>query len=121
MLALFVLVVLFAVGIIMARTDEYGGIGLTGALMSIISGVVLFVALMALIFHPMEVRGNIARFQSIEETARVARENGDEIEGAAFRMKIADANAWLAEQKYWNDTTFDIFIPDEVEDLEPIQ
>ena len=83
----------------------------------LVAVVVLFVAVVFLPFSRMDVRASIAEFEAI----RASRAGGSEIEAAAWRMKVAESNAWLASTRYYNRTVFDIWIPDAVEDLEPIE
>jgi len=64
---------------------------------------------------------DIQRFNAVQETINRARERGAVMESAAFQLEIASENKWLAAQKFWNSTTFDMCIPDEVERLEPIE
>ena len=87
---------------------------------SVFSGVILFVALIALPVNRMAVQAKIAGFHALGATAITAREADSGMEMAAYQMKVAEANQWLAGIKYWNGTMFDIWTPDEVEDLEPI-
>lgn len=85
---------------------------------------VLLVSGMGLFFWPtsqMIETSNIQSFKSVQQTMQQQRDSGDGIEGAAFRLKIADQNSWLAKAQFWNDTLFDPYIPDEVDELQPIQ
>lgn len=88
---------------------------------SFILGVVILVFLICLPFSYYGTKGNIAEFNSVKETLKIARDRGESIENAALQMKVIDSNKWLASTKYWNSTLFDSFIPDEVERLEPIR
>jgi len=45
----------------------------------------------------------------------------ESIENAAIQIEIAKWNQWIAGKKYWNDTLFDIWIPDEIETIEFIR
>ena len=92
-----------------------------GILGMIISGVLLLVVLISLPTNRMGVHANILAFHALEATAEAARESGSGMEMAAYQMKVAESNQWLARVKYWNGTIFDIWTPDAVEDLEPIR
>lgn len=85
---------------------------------ALISGIILIVALVILPIYRTGVHGEIAQFNSIKES--LASSDG-EIESTAIRLKAVEANAWLADRKYWNDTLLEIYIPDEIMALEPIQ
>lgn len=66
-------------------------------------------------------RNNIQTHISIQQTVDYARDSGDGLEGVAFRMKIADTNARLSKMQYWNTTVLSAYVPDAVDDLEPIK
>jgi hypothetical protein len=91
-----------------------------GATLMAISAAPLLAFLLMLPLQRMEIYGQIQQFKSVEATAKVMRDKPN-IENAAFQLKIAEMNQWLADNKYWNSTVFDIFIPDEIEKLEPIK
>ena len=64
----------------------------------------------------------IQGFEAVKRTTEAGREAGYPLEGAAFQAQIAEANSWLLRAQYWNDTAlFDWYIPDAVENLEPIE
>jgi len=86
--------------------------------------VALGISSIALIVWPMAYYGDISRiqyFKSVQQTAERGRSGDQHLEGAAFRLEIAERNGWLAKAQYWNDTIFDQFIPDEVDSLTPIE
>ena len=85
---------------------------------------VIMVGVIALALFPVShliERSNIQAHISIQQTAEYARDSGDGLEGVAFRMKIADTNAWLSKAQYWNTTVLSGYVPDAVDDLEPIK
>lgn len=86
-------------------------VGLTGTALSI-----LFLPIFRYTAY-----GEIQKFESVRTTIEMARANGAEIETAALQVKIAEMNAWLASQQFYNGTVFDIYIPDAVMDLKPIE
>ena len=95
--------------------------GLLGALMTY-TGVVLLVSALAFIpVHRMSVQAGIARFQETRAVAERMRDKGATWEAAAFQAKIADMNGWMREMQYYNGTVFDLWIPDAVDELEPIK
>lgn len=95
----------------------YGGWGV----LAVCSAAVLVALVVTLPITHYSVHSQVARFHAVEVTAVAAREDGDGLEGAAFRAEIADANAWLASEQYWNGTLFDLWVPDVVDTLEPIR
>lgn len=69
-----------------------------------------------------EAKVSIERYYAVKETIENSRlSEMDSIERAAIQNKITEVNADLAEMKYWNGTIFDWYIPDEVEELEPLK
>jgi hypothetical protein len=79
--------------------------------------------LICLILSPYTVRQEIAEYYAVKQSIENARaaDIGD-IERAALTQKIIDTNKWLAKTKYANSKLLlDDFIPDEVENLEPLR
>lgn len=68
----------------------------------------------------MEVRAGIARLEAVR-ASRSMVEGTSNLEVAAWRVKVAEVNADLAEFKFYNKTAFDLWIPDEIEAVRPIQ
>ena len=105
---------------------------------TVVVGGLLFIALILWPVTYYSEKANIQAFKSVQQTIETARQQGEtyvgpafglpcagehgaRIESAAFQMKIADVNMWLVKMQYWNETIFDIFIPDEVMALQPIK
>ena len=88
---------------------------------AIIGGFVLIVSLAGLPIDYYGTKVEIEQFNALKSTIEKSRDQGRTIENAAFMMKIASANQWLAKKQYWNNTIFDIYIPDEVEKLKPLE
>jgi hypothetical protein len=107
------------VGFIVARL-------IAGAWSDWIIGAIFFgglfcLALISVPLNRMESHAQISQFRAVGHTVTQARRNGPELESAAMQLKVAEMNQWLARQQYWNDTVFDIWIVDEVSELEPIE
>lgn len=66
-------------------------------------------------------KADILAFEETRLTYNRTRENDENIEIAAIQLDIADNNRWLRRQQYWNETIFDIAIPDEIMKLEVIK
>jgi len=120
MIILIVLTVLVVVGILISRYGDYNW-GFIGIIMFILSGGFLLILLLTLPTSHLQINGGIAKFETTRRTIAVARENGNELEKATVQNKIIEQNQWLAEQQYGNGTAFDIWIPDEVMELEPLK
>jgi hypothetical protein len=94
-----------------------------GIIVAIIVVAVLGIGLLCLPINYYSEVSNIQAFNSVEETVQIARSKGKltEFERAALTQKIVGWNAWLRKAQYWNNTTFDWYIPDEVDNLEPLE
>lgn len=88
---------------------------------SVFLGMSLFITLITVPLNFYSVHGEIQEFNAVKATIETSRKKGLDVENAAFQMKIADNNKWLASLKYWNSTIFDIWIPDDVEKLKPLE
>ena len=84
-----------------------------------------FFTFIALLFWPINYYSEMANIQRFKETQktyeRIRAKDAKSLESAAIQVDIAAQNRWLTGLKYWNATIFDIFIPDEIEKLEPIK
>lgn len=92
---------------------------------TLICGVVLVIALIAIPINRMDEKGKIRVYHATKSTIEIAR-NNDEIvnssfENAALTKEIIDINAWLANIQYWKNTCWSIWIPAEVMDLKPLK
>lgn len=122
MLILSGLIAMVAVGVVLVRfSDDWGGRNLAGIMLSSLAGAGLLVALIALSVERLSTHGGVVRLHSVRATLEAARARGESVENAAFQVKIAEANQWLASKQYWNGTAFDIWIPDAVDSLRPIR
>lgn len=97
-----------------------------GIVILAVSGLALFIVALSVPSERLEIQGKITEFKSIEASVSLARGQGRAsserlIENAALQQKIVEANAWLARKQYWNQTLFDIWIPDKVDQLKPIE
>ena len=117
MIFLIVAVIVVLVGVVLYQYDRVE----SGTVFIIIGGFVLVLVLIFVFLNPLFVKGEIREFETIRRTVAVARETGNELEKAAIQHKIIDGNQWLAGLVYWNETVFDIFIPDEVMQLKPLK
>ena len=120
---LIALTAMTAIGIVvMVYSDPLDHLfGFLGMLMTCIVGGLLVSGLIFIPVQRMSVQAGIARFQETRAVAGCMRGNGDTWESAAFQEKVADMNGWMREMQYYNATVFDLWIPDEVDSLEPIE
>jgi Zn-dependent protease len=113
------LIGLMVIGILLSR--KYWMHEEVGVAIAIGSGVFLFLFLVMLPISHISILGDIEEFNSVRQTVDVARANGADIESAAIQHKIIEQNAWLAKAKFYNSTVFDLWVPDAVDSLEPIE
>jgi len=93
-----------------------------GMVLTIVGGFGFLFGLFLLATNPISINACIAAFQSTNDTYTAARgSNYSDLELAAIQTDVAEMNRWLAKTKYFNATLFDIWIPDAIENLEPIK
>ncbi|WP_342836276.1 hypothetical protein [Priestia sp. SB1] len=103
----------------MKNASSYNGWDLTFALSSVVFGATLAVSLLVLSINHLSAEADIKKYEVLKMTIDQSREDGNsEIERAALVKKIISFNTDLAETKYWNETVFDIFVPDKVAELD---
>ena len=120
MIILLVLAAMLTIGIVLLVCSDNSTIGdVMGINLTVVGGLCL-AATIALPIVRWDANSEIQQFKSVESSITQARTKLD-IESAAIYVKIIDANKWLVGKKYWNKTLFDIWVPDEVEDLKPLK
>lgn len=125
MLILFGLIALLVAGLVLQAVGGWDWSGV-GFMTASVGGVGLVVGLVLLPVLRSEGLARVEAFRATKLTIERARLQADSIgvefpiESVAILGEIARHNAWLAAQKYWNRSLFDIWIPDAVEELEPI-
>jgi hypothetical protein len=118
MIILTVCVVLLVVGWVYLNQNRYGrwdGLAFGVILLGVL-GVSMFA--MTVPFERMEWQSTFIEVEAIRETRGTDHAG---IEDAAWRMKAAEVNAKLASGRYYNSTLFDIWVPDQIDDVEPIK
>ena len=113
--------IIAGVAIFRANVNSSGDWDFLGGLLAVLSAVAFVIALLTVLANRMEVHSGIARFHSVRATAEAAEQSDDPLEGAAWRLKVAESNEWLASQQYLNGTLIDLWVPDSVMELEPIR
>ncbi len=62
--------------------------------------------------------------KALMETIKDSRSISDVshgVERAAIVTQVAEKNAWVKDMQYWNNSLFDIWIPDTVDALRPLK
>jgi len=121
MLVILCCVVVLIIGIVLFNYNPYNLSGTMGLLVTLVGGFCLFFSLLLLPLQHFCYNAHIRGFNAVQETVNESRKAGINIEDAALKLKIVDQNMWLAETKYYNSTVWDIWIPDAIENLEPIR
>jgi hypothetical protein len=116
MLFLLTLIILSIGSIYWYKRDEWNDLALG---LSFLFSLVTIIALIILPISYYDGKAEIKRYYALKQTIEDSRKNGiSDVERAALTKKIAEYNADLANVKYWNDTIFDIYIPDELAELD---
>ena len=103
-------------------TSYWGTMHDIGVIMALVGGILFAIALAVLPINYYESKDTLIQYQELQKTVDDARkDNPSELERAAILDKIASANMNIKSMQYWNETSFDIFIPDEVMDACPIK
>lgn len=119
MLILTTLFIITAIGMVMMHRDDGS---FWGFMILTFGCVLLFISIIALPVGHMETKSKILTFQAVEYTLNNSRISTlPEIERAAIQNQVIEVNKWLASIKYYNTTMLDIWIPDEVDELQPIK
>ena len=106
--------------IIWNKVSDYAEMG--PIVLGVVCGAVGLITGLVLLINPLEVRGDIKEFISVQTTVDTARNNGESIENAAIQLEVIEMNQWLADIQYENGLFFfGDFIPNEVDNLEPIR
>lgn len=119
MLILTVLSIATVLSVIWCVSEPSDEIALVSAGVSVL---LLGICLIALPFNHYSGNAEIQRYYALKESYESSRsEKISEFERATIAQKIAEYNADIASVKYWNGTIFDIFIPDELAELDPLK
>jgi membrane-associated phospholipid phosphatase len=103
--------------ILLYRFDPYGEGGSWAVAGAILFGIALLLMAVTVPLNRMQWHARMAQAEAVRDS----RQGGEAIEGAAWRAKVAEVNAMLAGGRYYNSTVFDIWIPDEVLSVKPIE
>ena len=117
MIILLGLIALTILGMILLILD----FEIIGGIITIAGMMFLFVALIGIPPKNYRYHNDIQIFKSVELSINNARINNIGLENAALQLQVIEANKWLASAQYWNSTIFDIYVPDEVDDLKQIK
>jgi len=88
---------------VMAKANSWYDTAMGFACASACLGLVVLILVAVIIFNPLGVKADIAEFHAIKDTFDTARNNPDisQFELAAIQPKVAEANQWLANARFW--------------------
>ncbi|WP_141213043.1 hypothetical protein [Brevibacillus laterosporus] len=110
-----VLFILLLIGIYLIKKEWE----VIGGVLIMVSSVLLVIALIIFPLKRFIINEEIEQYRAVKLTIDNSRGliNSD-IERAALTTQIIEINKWLSALKYENETLLDIFVPDEVMELE---
>ena len=113
------LAILAVLGFIWYKFDEWNEFAFTAC---VITAGLLVVSLISLPISYYSGMAEIERYHALKESYENSRnQEVSEYERATIAQKVAEYNADIASVRYWNDTIFDIFIPDELAELDYLE
>ncbi|MEQ6355114.1 hypothetical protein ABNX05_10845 [Lysinibacillus sp. M3] len=123
MIVLGSILLLFGLGLLVwFKLNDNEFIAITGVIISAFSGIACLVAVSVLFISHLMADSNINNYNELKRTIDVVRSNEvSELERATITEKIIEINQEIASNNYWNETVFDIFIPDKLTKLEPLK
>ena len=112
-------VVLFLYGLKLIKNWDTDVVGFS---ITMICGVFLFLSLLFWPIEYYETKATIAVYPEMVKSIESARRGEiSEFERMALTQTIIQFNMELKRKQYWNETfIFDIYVPDEIMDIEPI-
>ena len=122
MIIILVLVVFLAVCVTCLKMAEpFGAQETFGFIGTAICLLWLFIVCISIPIEQLNRGAEIVHIKELQKSINKARTGTRMIETAAIQTEIAKANQWIAEQKYYNKTIFDLWIPDEVECMKAVE
>lgn len=114
------LIILAAIGILGVLINKFAN----SAVVSII-GVVAFASLViyliVIMFLYYTTKAEIKEFHSLEAEFQSAKAKGNVYTNTALLVDVRESNEWLSNAQNWNRTIFELCIPDEINELKPIE
>ena len=89
--------------------------------LAIIAGCCFGILLLAFPINYYETKESIYGFTATASTLEMARKQGNVLENAALQQKIIEQNQWLAKAQYYKTTMWSIWVPKDVNKLQPIK
>lgn len=80
-------------------------------------GILFTLSLIMIPINRGMVESDMAAFEASKRTIENAK-SGETLTRIDTKVEL---NQWLANKQYWNNTSFDIYIPDAINDVAPIK
>jgi hypothetical protein len=91
---------------------DYKGTSLLCGIIATICWVGFFFMLIGLSLNHGFAKDTIIKYNSLKQTIATQRELGYDLENATITKDIIEMNKNIESDRYWNNTVWDIFIPD---------
>lgn len=113
-----IIIILIAITIIGRLILGNNSFNFPGSLMIFVGGAMLLLSATIFPLAHLDIKSQIMEYQAVKATLIEARKDNANIENAAMQLKIIEINQWIASVQFYNKTIFEIWIPDEVNELE---
>jgi len=111
-------VVLFVFGCVMEKRTY----NIWPLIICVVCGGLLFVSVALWPVNYYGVKAEIVAYYELRDSIERARQDDmSELERAALTTRIIENNTQLQKAKYWNQTIFNVYYPDEIMELEPLR
>ena len=116
MLISLVLIIVFIASFYFTQTAYMcSGIELIVLVMGLVSGLLLFIAIIAIPISRLDCGAKLAEMDAVRYTQMAGQKLANPYEAATFQNKVSELNQWLASAQFYNKTIFDIWYIDEIE------
>jgi len=123
MIILISLVIIMSVSIVIAyKAERESALEITGTIIAVLAGTICLCSIVTVFMVRASTDIEISHHKIMHKTITEARKNNlSSIERAALLNKIIETNQKLIKSRYWNNSLFDIWIPDEVDQLKELR
>lgn len=120
-----ILLSLFAVSLacfVIAQRIKYSSeLDVPFLIVGVITAITFFLFLIAVPLERMDTLAGMAKVEATRIAFEESRKSGDNVERYTRLDEIISVNQWLAKEKYYNNSAFDLWVPDEIESIQPIK
>ena len=116
-----IMIILLVLAIVFGMCTYKGWVDIWAVILLIVVLFCLVVGVFIKMINSIEVKAKIHEFEATRMTIERARLNGINLEDTAIQLKVIESNQWLANQQYYNSIILGWWVPDEIDDLKPIE